>query len=428
MDPEEAGCLVPTTEGPEPTTAAPVPPPVSAFYAVRTTSWTGGDADVVFDDVRVNLDDIFKDNSIFQPGKGGMYFLSYSAGIPAHTEVDTQITQSTIPNSIYRETTHHNDSDLAYRSFMMMMEETGSMTYRSAFDLTANETSFSGFSLTDAMQDLQAFFVSREESYNILSRIEMQSFRIDIGDNYNVSGREFVAPRDGIYYFFFGSGQDAFTDNRVALRTWEGDYPETEAELWVHSTSHNGLHMVTRGTMLELHGGQTIWATLMENVTYSDADHSQIFFGGFLYDPAHAPPVAFSVHKDRPLQSGLPQDPIPFDIIGVNQGNAFDADSNSVVIPVQGYYYIELAVGVLPARGCDVKMLLNGEPGGEQGDLVSHILVASGTHSHVTSAGRSFVAHFNQNDTLRLRLAPNTGVHSDLDKQTNWMGFLLYAD
>jgi hypothetical protein len=168
----------------------------------------------------------------------------------------------------------------------------------------------------------------------------------------------------------------------------------------------------------------------MENEAYSDAAHSQVFFGGFLYNPADGPEVAFAVHRDRPWQSGLPLDPIPFEIVAVNEGNAFDADSYHVTIPTSGYYYMELVIGTLPERPANVEILLNGDPEDEDnlGTVLGQIEVVGTNHSHVASAGRSLITHLQMGDVLRIRGAGQTGIFSDYDKQTSWLGFLLYED
>ncbi|ELU01292.1 hypothetical protein CAPTEDRAFT_223943 [Capitella teleta] len=425
----------PSTTAPS-TTPAPGPDGVSAFSVSRSVDWHGGQGDVSFDTIGVNLGGCFKDGTTFEPGRAGVYFMSFSGGIPPRTPANIKIRPTNFPNypsTIYRESTTHEDHDMMYRNFLAEMADDAFLTYR-AFEATVSshrlESSFSGFSLTDMFSDVQAFYVARENSFHEQGRIEMLRVFMDTGNNYNMSGREFVAPEAGVYYFFFGSGQEAGIDNRVALRSWENALPETEAELWVHSTSHNGLDMATRGTMLELNAGQSVWVTLMENSVYSDADINQIYFGGFLYKPRRGPSIAFAVHRTKSWQSVLLLDPVPFEEIEVNQGNAFDAGTNTVVIPTSGYYYIELSVGTLPFKPLDVEMLVNGEPGNpiNIGDPLASVIVRSSNHSHVASSGRSLVTHLQQNDVLRLRAMGSTGIFSDLDKQTTWMGFLLYED
>ncbi|ELT93000.1 hypothetical protein CAPTEDRAFT_98879 [Capitella teleta] len=270
--------------------------------------------------------------------------------------------------------------------------------------------------------DVQAFYAAREESfYEQGARIPMSRVYMDIGENYDETEMEFTAPETGVYYFFFGAGQETGTPNRVALRTWENSVEATVAELWVHSSSHNGVDMAARGTVVELDAGQQIWVTAMEDPLYSDTDHNQIFFGGFAYKPAHGPAVAFAAHRTSPWQGGPVLDPVPFQEIAVNVGDAFDAASNTVVIPTSGYYYIELSIGSMPFKAIDVEMLANGE-------RIVHVNVASTSHSQVTTTGRSVVVHLNQSDVLRLSAGGVTGIFSDRDKQTTWMGFLLYAD
>jgi hypothetical protein len=229
-----------------------------AFFAARTDNYASGSGDLFFDEVKVNLGDCFKDNTTFAPGQDGVYFLSFSAGIPAYTPADFSIVPVDTPSSVYRESTIQEDADMMYRGFLAQMDAADEVTFSSTEDLRSTKgllTSFTGFSLTDVFTDVHAFYVSRESNYDIQERIEMESFWENIGSNYNVSGREFVAPRAGVYYFFFGSGQPTGVDNRVAIRSWEGTIPETEAELWVHSTSHTGVDMVTRGTMMEMYEG-----------------------------------------------------------------------------------------------------------------------------------------------------------------------------
>ncbi|ELT92999.1 hypothetical protein CAPTEDRAFT_190519 [Capitella teleta] len=435
IHPYHANCTDSTTTS----TTQFTPPPVedvSAFSAARSYDWYGGDAIVYFDQVDVNLRECFKNGTTFVPGREGVYFMSFSGGIPSRTPVHIKIRPTNWPNypsTIYRESTTAEDINMMYRTFLAGMSDTDYLNYKSFEPMESGESlqaSFAGFSLTDMFHEVKAFYVAREEPFEFNQRIPMSRIFMDIEDNYNKTGREFIAPETGIYYFFFGAGQQSGKTNRVALQTWDEEFPKTEAELWMNSDSHNGLEMASRSTILRLTAGERAWVTAVEGPVESMVDHCQVYFGGFWYNPAHATTIAFAVHRTSPWQSAMPLDPVEFHEVGVNQGNAFNHAANVVIIPKSGYYYIELSIGSMPHTTLDVEILLNGNPETPEnlGERIAHVSVESTNHTGVATSGRGLITHLWQNDILRLRANGLSGIFSDLNKQTTWMGLLLYED
>ncbi|ELU01293.1 hypothetical protein CAPTEDRAFT_223944 [Capitella teleta] len=426
-----------TTTPSTPPTPIPGPDGVAAFYATSTTSWHGGEGDMRFDRTYVNTGGCYKDETTFEPGREGVYFITFSAGVPARTRADLKVRPMHYPNypsTIYRENTVQEDTDAVYRNFLCTLQDDSYLSYK-GFEATVSteasqQTSWAGFSLTDFFDiNLHAFYAARETDFIGQGRIPMDRVYMDHGNNYNETGHEFIVPVTGVYYFFFGSGQAPGVTNRVALRTWGGVYPQTEAELTVQTTSHNGEDMAARGVLLELTAGERIWMSALEDPINCDDLHHQSYFGGFLYNPKVGPSVAWAVSRTEPWQSGIALDPMPFQDVGVNVGSAYDPYSNTVTITTTGYYYLEVCLGTMPLKPLDVEMILNGEPGNPAypGERIAHFLVAGANHTSVATTGRGLIYHLEVNDVLRLRARGTTGVFSDVDKQTSWMGFLLYA-
>ena len=108
--------------------------------------------------------------------------------------------------------------------------------------------------------------------------------------------------------------------------------------------------------------------------------------------------------------------PLVYNRILVNEGNAWNPDTNTVTIPYTGYYLIHYGVGV-PA-----------------GTYVQHLLYSSGTtvtilysrdvHNGVDTLSKTVIRRFVAGSVLKIRTYHNTFSNSHI--QTTFMGLLLY--
>ena len=111
--------------------------------------------------------------------------------------------------------------------------------------------------------------------------------------------------------------------------------------------------------------------------------------------------------------------PLVYNRILVNEGNAWNPDTNTVTIPYTGYYLIHYGVGV-PARIKAWHELYLG------GTLITALDRQSKVHNGVDTIGKSIVRRFRAGNVLKLVTRHNT--FSNANMQTAFMGLLLYED
>lgn len=86
------------------------------------------------------------------------------------------------------------------------------------------------------------------------------------------------------------------------------------------------------------------------------ATRNQISFSGFLYKPKDTPKVAWSLHKTNSWDGSAALFPVDYEEVLVNEGGAYNTLNNVVTIPVSGFYYIHLGVGVESAVQANVNV------------------------------------------------------------------------
>ena len=110
-------------------------------------------------------------------------------------------------------------------------------------------------------------------------------------------------------------------------------------------------------------------------------------------------------------------DPVVYPEVLVNEGNPWNPSSNSVRIPLSGYYYIYIGGACHPFS----KMYTCLELNGIQQMGLSHW---SFSHDGVETQGRSAILHLSAGDVLTMI---NThGCYSDEGRQNMFIGFLIY--
>ena len=109
--------------------------------------------------------------------------------------------------------------------------------------------------------------------------------------------------------------------------------------------------------------------------------------------------------------------PVVYNRILVNEGNAWNPDTNTVVIPYTGYYLINYGGGV-PA-GTRVRLQLYSDT-----TRVTLLYRGSTVHNGVDTVSKSIVRRFTAGNKLKIRTDYNT--FSNINMQTTFMGLLLY--
>ena len=109
-------------------------------------------------------------------------------------------------------------------------------------------------------------------------------------------------------------------------------------------------------------------------------------------------------------------DYVAFDRVLVNEGNVWNPDNNTVVIPYTGYYLIHHGTGT-PANTKRFQFLYS------SGSYLSTLLVNSVIENGKDTLGKTIIKRLTAGSVLRIKTFFNT--FSDAQMQTTFMGLLL---
>ena len=109
--------------------------------------------------------------------------------------------------------------------------------------------------------------------------------------------------------------------------------------------------------------------------------------------------------------------PVQFPVVLVNEGNAWQTTSHTVIIPRQGYYFLHIGGGI------DVNSSMG------LGIEINNVRIMSTNRQNSSSNGidmtsRGGILHLNQGIVLRIG-GFYDGAYSDQMKQTIFIGLLL---
>ena len=127
--------------------------------------------------------------------------------------------------------------------------------------------------------------------------------------------------------------------------------------------------------------------------------------------------VAWSVTRTTSFTGRV--DPVQFPVVLVNEGSAWQTTSHTVIIPIQGYYFLHIGGGINSNRDLILYIVVNGG---------AHVIgvsreVTSSNGIDMTSSGG--ILHLNTDDVLKVASVRTGGAYSDQMKQTVFIGFLL---
>ena len=109
--------------------------------------------------------------------------------------------------------------------------------------------------------------------------------------------------------------------------------------------------------------------------------------------------------------------PLGYDTILVNEGKAWIADINVVVIPYTGYYLVHFGAGV-PAGARFHQVLYS------SGTIVTTLSKYTKNRNGVDSLGKTVIRRFMAGSVLKISNGYN--IFSNAQKQATFMGLLLY--
>jgi hypothetical protein len=89
-----------------------------------------------------------------------------------------------------------------------------------------------------------------------------------------------------------------------------------------------------------------LWPGIGSPSLYSDSNY-QTAFTGFLYEPLHGKRIAWTLmfpeSANVSFEGSETYTRVKFTEVRVNEGGAWDAANNSIIIPVSGLYYVYLS-------------------------------------------------------------------------------------
>ena len=175
--------------------------------------------------------------------------------------------------------------------------------------------------------------------------------------------------------------------------------------------------------MLYLIEGQEVELFLEDGSIYSNVQQ-QICFNGIFYDPSSPDPdnrmtqVAWSVQRNSSDTAPDSDKQLTFDSVEVNSGLAYNETTDEVVIPVDGYYFLQVSAGALATLPVRMMLMRNGV---QQAALRRDSTV----HNGIDTLGRSVLALLSKGDVVTIEIGSGSGVYSDVNHQTSFTGFLI---
>ena len=176
----------------------------------------------------------------------------------------------------------------------------------------------------------------------------------NIGNAWSNASQTFTAPVSGIYYFSYSFGVPATT------KVW--NYPSLSGSYYcdveMYDVIHAGLDIISRGCLMNLTAGHTVG--IAYKYSAGDSSYSESSFRGFLYSPAHGVKVAWSVHNSGYVSGNGSAMSFPVTLVNLPT-TVWRSSSNTVTIPVNGTYYVELVgkTAGTPSDGIDMRLTLN---------------------------------------------------------------------
>ena len=126
--------------------------------------------------------------------------------------------------------------------------------------------------------------------------------------------------------------------------------------------------------------------------------------------------MAWSVARTTSSTTGM--NPVTYNRVLVNLGNAWNPSTNTVTIPRNGYYFLHIGGGVRPSLATYIYLYVNNS-------IQFNLRHFSYNHNGVDTMSRSGILHLSSGDQVKISCGSN-GFYSDGGLQTIFIGFLLY--
>ncbi len=359
----------------------------------------------------------------------GTYFFHMAAGAAAGWKVDLDFSGLPQKNGIFRNSVAHTGRDTMSRDLLLDLASEDLLYVAMGNDSVVHsdsmrQTVIAGFSLGEFMDQVLAFsastaYVFTEAGFNV----PFDNVQLNTGDGYSVAGREFTAPVNGIYYFSLAIGVSA----GIPMRAQFVLNGEGVSELWRASLVHDGTDSLSKALLVQLSAGDTVGVRLETGRVLYDPSYPHIStFSGFLYSPAFAEPKAWCVHSNvSQITQESPLDPLPYNVISLNEDDLYNPENHTVTIPTTGLYFIHFSGGmqgyISGESSLSARLVPEGSPMGVAVDLYRSV----NYNDQPDTLSRGLLVELEAGTSIRMVLQHYSTIYSDSDLQTSFLGFLL---
>jgi hypothetical protein len=390
-----------------------------SFQATRSTSQPSASAVVPFNNTMpVDHWSFSKHNSSLTAPVSGYYWLHVSVGIPPSTPANVRLQCADRAISLVRNFTSYTAGpDTSSAAHVVYLTQGDTVYVSSDYPLYGDsllQISFGGFLLDSLMSPLVAFSVGQPTTFfsPSLRPIPMNVTHVDTHNAWKVASSEYVTPVSGVYIL---SVTISTVNQTTGLASF---FVNGTKQFFLHNMydkSHTAPDTMSSLIIYYLNAKDKVSLYLQSNNAVSSA-----LFSGFRYSPSIMPAVAFSVAMNviaalNSLNTAT-GNPIPYNYTFVNIGNGWNPAAYSFVTPLDGVYYVQVAVNT-GGSPCQVNVLLNG-------NATVSVFIRNNLSGYVSS--RALIMRLKTGDSLRTRVASGTCWY-DSNKLLTFSGFLVHT-
>jgi len=236
--------------------------------------------------------------------------------------------------------------------------------------------------------------------------ITFDAFHVNIGDNFDLSSGEYVAPTDGIYEFSF-SGEGLGGGTNCNIEVWINDSRDKHEFATLSSNDSN----IASTWIFKLNNGDKVRLYVEEGTLHTDTNSHRIFSGQLLQVTTSI--FSAYIDSDGDINTG---NYVSFDAYHVNIGANFNLSTGEYVAPMDGIYEFSFSgEGLGGATNCNMEVRIN------DAEDKHEFATLSATDSNLAS---TWMFELNKGDKLRLYVEEGS-LHTDTNSHRIFNGKLL---
>ncbi len=270
------------------------------------------------------------------------------------------------------------------------------------------------FGLDNIMTTVVGFNLGLSKTQSTLGTLRYDVINVDTHNGYNATTGQYTVPVSGNYFISILSAANENSNSTHYVNLFVGSSSVTIQ--YMYDTRHWGVDSLSSSIMVGLNLGDRLYASLGNGPVYSDIRYQTALLG-FLYQPIGIVPLSWSVACEQSYVGQV--DPVPFDVVFVNQGQGWDIVANTYTVIADGVYYIDITAGMVANFPTKLELLVNGV-------VQTNILRESSNHNNIDTRSRSIILRLTQNQVVRLRLPTGYRLYSNTARVTKFTGFRLY--